>query len=831
MFAVKLAVKDLRGAVARLKILILCLALGVAALAAIGTVRATLERAILTQGATLLGGDAEIAFSYRTARADELAWIDANAKAVQHLVDFRSLATAGGQSALSRVKAVDSAYPLTGALRLAPAIPLADALNGRGAVIDAAMAARLNLRIGDRFSLGGAEFTLRSLIDYMPDQLGGGFNMAPHVVVALPDLEGTGLMAEGTIFTARYRMLLDPKTDLAALESAARTAMDGSGLQWRDRRNAAPRIALFIERLGNFLILVGLSGLFVGGVGIFAAVQSFIASKTRSIAILRAMGATDGQLFTVFFLQIMVLSGVGTVIGLALGAAIPLALFPALEAQFPFELQATVPFAALGHAAGFGMVSSVLFAIWPLAGALRVKPTALLRGSGDAATPANGPRLWLVIGGLVALLYLLAVWNTQAPMIALWAFAGLMGAQMFLLLAGVGLQTLLARLRRLLHRAGPLSWAVAAIATRRAEARAIMLSLGLGLSVLAAIGQIDGNLQRAVAVDMPAKAPAFFLVDIQPHQKDPLFADLRNTGDVSRIDTAPMLRGIITHINDIPVQDWGVEHWVLRGDRGISYAAAPPDGTVISKGTWWPDDYAGPPQISFAAEEAAELGLDLGDQITVNILGRPIMAQITSLRDVDFSTAGIGFVMILSPQPIANAPHSSIATLYAPPSAEAGILRALARDYPTITAIPVREAIDRARDIMTSIAMAIRYGAGAALLTGVLVLIGTAAAGQAARIYEAAVLRALGATRAAILWSFALRAGILGAGAGLVALICGSLGAWAVMRFVMDSGFQIIWWNAAGIIMGGIVASLLASMWFALSSFNMPPAQVLRHKE
>jgi len=273
------------------------------------------------------------------------------------------------------------------------------------------------------------------------------------------------------------------------------------------------------------------------------------------------------------------------------------------------------------------------------------------------------------------------------------------------------------------------------------------------------------------------------------------------------------------------------DHWVLEGDRGVTYAPRPDENTNITAGQWWPEGYDGPPQISFAAEEGAEMGLMLGDTMTLNILGRDITGTITSFREVDFSTAGIGFILAMNPSALEGAPHTFISTVYADPAAEAAILRDLASAYPNITAIRVRDAIDRVASVLSGLAAATSYGALATLLTGFLVLIGAAAAGSKARTYEAAVLKTLGATRRRIAVSFVLRACLLGLFAGGIALLAGILGGWAVSHYIMETSYSVIWPSALLIIAGGVAATVLASLGFAWSALNSRPAQVLRARE
>lgn len=306
---------------------------------------------------------------------------------------------------------------------------------------------------------------------------------------------------------------------------------------------------------------------------------------------------------------------------------------------------------------------------------------------------------------------------------------------------------------------------------------------------------------------------------------------LENDPAVSRIDSAPMLRGVISQINGAPARDTAGDHWVLEGDRGITYSTELPDNTRLLAGTWWAADYSGPPLISFAQEEAEEMNLQLGDELTVNFLGRDITATISSFREVDFSTAGIGFIMSMNPTALSGAPHSFISTVYTTPESEAQILRDLSTAYPNITAIRVGDAIARVSDVLKGLAAAISYGAAATLLTGFLVLIGASAAGEQARTIEAAILKTLGATRSHILRSFALRSVILGAAAGTVALGAGILGGWAVSTFIMETSYEVVWGNALAIILGGVFATLIANLSFAWRPLATRPAQILRSQE
>ena len=837
--ASRFARREMRGGLRGFRLFLACLALGVAAIAAVGSVRSAIEGGLQREGAALLGGAAELDFTYRFATQEERAWIDAQATDVSEIVEFRSMAVVGdgaaADRALTQIKGVDDLYPLVGTMALDPEMPLDQALATSdglpGAVMERALSDRLGLSPGDVFKLGTKEFRLTALILREPDSAASGFALGPRTLLHTDSLEGAGLLAPGTLYNSKYRLVLPPDTDLDQLKAAAQSRFENSGMRWTDARNGAPGVSRFVERLSAFLVLVGLSGLAVGGVGVSAAVRSYLNGKTEVIATLRALGADRATIFQTYFIQIGLLSLLGVFIGVVLGAIAPLVFAPLISARLPIPAAFAIYPGPLFEAAIYGLLTAFAFTLWPLARSENIRAATLFRDAWDGAARFPAPRYIAVIALTVALLIGLAGWFNGSWRLTLWTLGGIAGALLILTLAAA-LVRWLAQRASLLARGRPrVRWALTAIGGNGEGASAVVLSLGLGLSVLAAVGQIDGNLRQAISGNLPAVAPSYFFVDIQKDQIDGYTKRLTDDPAVQRIDSAPMLRGVVTEINGRPAKDVAGDHWVVRGDRGVTYAATPGDDAIITAGEWWAADYDGPPLISFAAEEAEEIGLVLGDTLTINVLGRDITGTIASFQEVDFSTAGIGFILTMNPSALSGAPHTFISTVYADADAEAAILRDLATAYPNITAIRVRDAIDRVAAVLSGLAAAVSYGAAATLLTGFLVLIGAAAAGADARRYEAALLKTLGASRRAIATSFLLRAALLGLFAGAVALLAGILGGWAVSRFVMETSFGIVWPSAIVIIVGGALASVLASLGFAVKALNARPAQVLRARE
>ncbi len=834
--AARLARRDLRGGLRGFRIFLACLALGVAAIAAIGSVRESLDQGLASQGAVLLGGDASVSFTYRFASEEERAVLAEQATAVSEIADFRSMAAVGDERGLTQVKAVDDLYPLYGQVVLDPPIPLSEALAGKdglpGAVMDDLLMDRLGLTPGSRFQLGGVDFILMAELVVEPDNASGGFGLGPRTIVARKALNDTGLLSRGSLFDSEYRLRLPPGQDLSSEKRRVMSKLETHGARWRDARKGAPAISRFIDRLSAFLVLVGLAGLAVGGVGISAAVRAYLDGKTETIAIFRAIGATWRVIFLVYFMQIALLTALGLLIGLVLGAAVPLLLAPVIAGALPVEAVISVYPQPLAEAALYGALAALLFTLWPLAQTEEVGPARLFRdaalGRGRLPRPVFIALTVAVLAVLVAVATLLSGMTT----LALWTFAGLAGAFLALVLTGAAVRSLARWLgHRGWFRGRPVSrMALTSVGGPGGEAGAVVLSLGLGLAVLAAVGQIDNNLRGAISRELPEVAPSFFVVDIQPDQIDGVRARLSADPGVSRVDTAPMLRGVLTRINGRPAREVAGNHWVVQGDRGLTYSDEPTRTRVVA-GAWWPKEYQGPPQISFAREEAEEMGIGLGDMITLNILGRDITGEITSLREVDFSQAGMGFVMTLNPSAVAGAPHTWLATIYADREAEAGILRDLGKTYPNITLISVRDAISRLTGLMGQVAAAVTYGALATLVTGFVVLMGAASAGERARSYEAAVLKTLGATRLEILASFALRSAILGAAAGVVAVAAGGIAGWAVTHYIMEADFAFEPVSAIAVVAGGVLATIIAGLLYAWRPLSVRPARVLRARD
>ena len=346
----------------------------------------------------------------------------------------------------------------------------------------------------------------------------------------------------------------------------------------------------------------------------------------------------------------------------------------------------------------------------------------------------------------------------------------------------------------------------------------MVLSLGLGLTLLVTLAIIDTGLRREISTGLADRAPNFFFVDIQNTEIDPFRAEIEKLAPGAKLDAAPMLRGRITRINgqDVAKMEIPAEGgWVLRGDRGVTYAAEKPENSNITAGEWWPADYSGEPLVSFSAQEAGELGLKVGETMTVNVLGRDVNVRIANFRTVEWESLSINFVMVFSPNTFAGAPHAWLATLQIPdatPATEAAVMNGITNAYPAVTTVRVKEALDTINGLIAQLALAIRAAAAVALVASVLVLSGALAAGNRSRIHDAVVLKMLGATRRMLISAFTIEYMLLGLATAAFAIGAGALAAWFVVSSIMKLPFYFDWTVA----ITTLVASLVLTVGFGL---------------
>ena len=828
--AMRLARRELRGSLKGFGVFLACLALGVAVIAAVGSLSAAVDAGLNADARALLGGDVELQLAQRAANPEERRFIAASGE-VSDITRLRAMAvrTDDRGRSLIELKAIDNAYPLYGAVTLEPPQNLATALADRdgawGAVAAQSLLDRLQLKLGDAIRIGEGRFVLRAVLAHEPDSV-GGFELGPRVIVLQAALGSTGLMVPGTLVEHSYRLRLSSGADVQRFIAALRQRFPQAGWRIRSFADAAPNLQQLLDRLTVFLTLVGLTALLVGGVGIGNAVESYLREKVATIATLKCLGAPLGLVFATYLVQILILSLAGIGLGLVLGAVAPYGAAPFLPAVLPVEARIALYPVPLLLAAAYGLLATLAFASWPIGVACQTRPASLFRNLIEPIRALPGRRA--AITALLAAFVLAAVALATASdrVVAGWFILGAAAALVLFRIVAWAVMRAAALTGR--PRSMGLRLALANLYRPGAATASVIASLGLGLSVLVAVALVHGNLMREIGESVPQRAPSFFFIDIQPAQIAGFDRLLASMPGVSEVHQVPSLRGRITALNGVPVERAFVgpdARWATSSDRGLTYAATLPSGSRLAEGKWWPADYHGPPLVSFAADLARGMKLKIGDTITVNVLGRDLTATIANLRDIDWSSLNINFAMVFSPEPLDEAPQSFIATARAAPGQEAALERAVTDAFPNVSAISVKDALATLSSIIAAIAAAVRITAAATLAAGALVLAGAIAAGHRRRVYEAVILKVLGATRRQIAGGFLIEYALMGLAASLLAAIIGSSAAYFLLTRVMHVPWSFL---AAAVAATTILATAFtllmgfAGTWRALGAKAAP---------
>jgi putative ABC transport system permease protein len=837
--ALRYALRELRGALSGFYVFIACIALGVLAIAGVGSVAASLNDGLAREGRTLLGGDIAFSLMQREAKPEEFAFLRQHG-AVSVVATLRGMVRAGnGDLALVEMKAVDAAYPLLGKLKLAPQMPISDLLAERdgayGAATDTTLLARLGLKLGDRVTVGSATFEIRSVVESEPDKLSGGVGFAPRFLVSEDALRASALLQPGSLVRWTYRVRLPDSGDatIKAFTDDARSQLPQAGWEIRSRDNASPQLERSISRFTQFLTLVGLASLLVGGVGVANAVKSHIDRRREVIAALKALGATGRDVFAMYLVQVMLLALIGSLIGLVLGAMLPFAIVGLLGHLLPLPVVPALHPGALSLSLLYGLLTALAFGLWPLARVHDVPVAALFR---DAAhTEAKRPQAryiaWmaLVVSMLIAIVIGLAYDKRVAAIFVVSSIV------VFILLRGIAV--VLMAIARKLPRPGMtmLRLAIANIHRPGALTPSVVLSLGLGLTVLVTVTQIDGNLRRQFMASLPDKAPSFYFIDIPSTEADRFAAFLKEKQPQSTVEEVPMLRGRIVAARGVKAEELKPSadaEWVLQSDRGVSYTDEVPRGSKVVEGEWWPKNYSGPPLVSFEKKLADGLGLKLGDEVVVNVLGRDVSARIGSLRSVDWQSLGINFILVFSPNTFRGAPHTHIATLTEPqaaPAQDAALVKAVADAFPMVTTVRVREALDTIGTVVTNLTLAIRGASAVTLLSAILVLGGALAAGHRYRVYDAVILKTLGASRGRLLGAYALEYLMIGLSTAVFAVAAGSVAAWLIVTRLMNLTFGWQAESSAIVVFAALIVTVGLGLLGTLVALNQKPAAVLRN--
>lgn len=831
----RIARRDLSARFKGLRLLLVCLFLGVGAIAAIGTLTGSIEHELSTRGRAILGGDIEAEVWQRGPDAAEREAF-AGLGRVSVGTRMQAMATAGDLSAPVALKAVDGNWPLVGRLRLKDGREVGAPPEGAVWLAEGA-AERLRVRPGGRIAIGGEPLIVAGIVDDEPDKLSEGFALGAVAITRAELPASAGLTAPGAMYRTKIRVALPPGRDAQATVDRLQTQFPDAGFTYRTRDRAAPGAERFVDRMGEFLVLVGLASLIIAGIGIGGGVSSYLEARRTSIATLKVLGAGSADIARIYMVQIGVAALAGSLAGLAAGVLVTPLLANALGALLPVATGFTFDPGALLRAAAYGMIVAFVFAAPPLVRARAFPAMALMRAR---IAPLSVPRRDLLVPVGLGLALIVGLALASAAQVGVTALF-LAGAALMLGLLGALGWAIGHVARRLPRPRDPLLRAALANLHRPgAQTGALVTALGFGLSAFVLLAAVQTSLDANITARVPAKAPDYFVLDVPRDREGEFRRAVQETMPGAGVRTVPALRGKIlaygpedrmTRVADLQAIPEGA--WALRGERGLTYAAEVPEGNSLVAGEWWPKGYSGEPLVSIEDKLAGALGLKLGDRVTIGVLGVERSARIASLRRVDWDSMGFNYALVFSPNALSDAPHNLAAMIDAPAgdaggAARGGLLPRLVRAFPSSSVIETGGLLRDARALLSQMSTAILAAASVAVLAGVAVLLGAIAAARASRTYDNVVLRVLGASRRQLLTLQLAEYGLLAAVLGLVSLLLGSGIAWAVITQMFEFDWLPDWPRVLAVLGAGLVLVLAFALAGSLPLLRAKPAEALR---
>ncbi len=836
--SIKYAFRELRGGLNGFRIFVACLILGVAAIAGVGTLSSSINDGLRANGKVILGADIDVRLTARPADPPQRQWL-AKQGEVSSLIVMRAMVHAPSVDLrlLAELKSVDAIYPLYGDLKLntrdggfvgSPYQFLQNQEGSYGALVEPLLLDRLEIGIGDTLKIGQQDFVISGVIEREPDKASQGMALGPRVIISDAAMSMTGLVQPGSLLKYHYRLKLADNISIEEFRDLADQQQANAGWRITDSSNGAPGIKRFVDRVAMFLTLVGLTALVVGGVGVGNAVRSYLEGKTETIATLKCLGASSSFIFRIHYFQVLILALLGSLIGVVLGVGGAYVASQFLAQALPVPAVVTLQMSPLILATAFGLLTATLFAVWPLARARETSAASLFR---DFAGQKKWPKPFFQLVTAIAFVTLVGLavgtFNEKFFAIAFVIAASLVFAILYFV--GMAVQEIAKKAPR--ARFPILRLAIANLHRPGSATASVVLSMGLGLTLFVTVALIEGNLRAQVQDQLPENAPAFFFIDIQNSQLADFKDATASIDGVSDVNHVPNLRGRVVSVNGVPASEVKISSdvkWVLRGDRGLTYSKEIPVNATIVAGDWWPENYTGSPLISLSEDAAVGMGVGVGDEMTINVMGREITAKIASLRKIDWSSLAINFVIVFDHDTLAAAPHSHLATAKASDASERELFRAVTKTFPNISVVRMKEALQTVSKILEQLSSAVTATASVTLVSGILVLAGAFAAGHRKRVYDSVILKVLGATRKDIFKIFVVEYALLGLVTSIIAAGAGWLGAYIVITDVLEAK----WMNLPLTVLGTVAVSVFVTILFGLfgswKALGEKPAPLLR---
>lgn len=781
----KLAAKEVRHGWRHFAIFLACIMLGVVVMATVNSFGVVVQNAFKKEAQSLLGGDVEISIRGIAATDEQRQFIEGYGRA-SYVATLRSMLRVQDEQTLVEIKAVDDNYPLLGELRFNEEERRSDIFENRGIAVDEILLSQMNLKIGDKVKIGAEIYTIRATIQTEPDRVVQIFSFGPRVMMSHASLMESNLVSTFSLVEHRYRVVVP---DSHVVDESYKHRIEKElnerfpNTSWRIKTGTDGNVTIkrFLDQLLAFMMLSGLATFLIAGVGIGSSVRSYLGKKLQTIAVLKVQGAARKTILSTYIIVIAILVVIGGVAGALISMSITTALMPLLSEVLPaVKGQEGVHIPSQLLAVWYGFLIAYIFSLPALCSAVNIRPSLLFRSktdillhkSGDAVVYVMVATLSLLLGGTLLI-------NAQDKVF--------IGGAMVMILLSFGLFYVCGILVKYLAKKAQvkapwLKLALSNIYRPGATSGTVIYAIGISLTVLITLTLTEANFQARITDLMEEKAPSLFIIDIQPHQKSDLQKLLLEYEGEERVMLYPMVRGRIVKIAGKPVSEVEVSddiEWAVRGDRGLSYSKVPPKNANIIRGEWWPEEYSGEPLLSVDHRFLKGMGVNLGETLTISVLGEEITATITNAREIDYATFQLNFSLMVSPGVIEDMPHTSLATIHLDKNKdkEFELTRRIAQNFPGVTAIRTKEVVKLVQNIMQHIALALKVTVAISLFAGLLVLTSALSATIEQRMYDVAILKVIGARRSHILKSCTAEWLMLALATSIIASVMGTVGA------------------------------------------------------
>ena len=865
-----MAWRETRSSWPRFVFFFICIAIGVGAIVGVGLFATNVEQYILRDARSLLGGDLEIATRRQMSKdgQDIIASLRSRDIAMTRVSELAAMAAAPTPSGeplqhppatqLVELKAVEPSYPFYGTVEVDPPHPLSTLLTPSesqcdqppcyGAIVQESLLISLNLDPGSELKIGQALFTITGILIKEPDRVASAFSLGPRIIISRDGLSATDLVQPGSRIRERFLLRVPESQALQPLLGELRGRFSQEGARVLTYRDAQPRIRRFLDHLSTYLGLIGLTVLFVGGIGVATTVQGFLSQKMTIIAILKTVGADAAQIMRTYLFQSLIMGGIGSVLGAGLGVSLQMVLPLLLKGLLPSEMSIHLSLTPILKGMTLGLLSSAVFTLWPLMSIRHIPPALVFRRDLDESSNLSKPetrfrrlqrilitflqdRSRVTTGGLIgAGLTGLAIWQARSLTLGLFFMAAFVLALLLLFLASKLLLRLLTTLPR--SRSFTIRNALSNLGRPGNYTISMSVAIGIGVMVIVSIAVIKNSLLASLGERLPTDSPSFFFIDIQPDQRGIFENVLAKWVDKSDYELTPVVRSRLSAIDGHPVDPEEYRNtrngWYFTRTYVLTSLMDLPDDNTIVNGEWWKD--GGPVGVSVEDEAAKNLGLDIGSTLEFNIQGAPLPAKVESTRKVDWSSFSTNFFMILSPNALDGVPMTYIATARVSKNEEVPLQRALVATLPNVTAINVGDVLRNISNLLQQLAWAIQGIALLCIGNGAIVMIAALSTTRYRRVYESAILKALGGTRRVIAQSLALEFGVLGGFAGLIGITLASTLSWFVLRFFLDLD-----WSVQPMLLGTsflftILLTLAIGFLSTYRLLSLPPLAVLRQE-